>query len=457
MMAPNTSSTLITVCRLGVLALALCGLGSTALAQRLQLESAVVDSASGSTLSITKNDGVAAAFFDLQKKIVYDTLRGIGISVDGLPPDVRTNLARFHTQNLEAFRAFSSGLNALDDGKFAQAKAFFERAIELDPGFALARDMQVAMPQTNLTSGLQLQAVLREAAKNAAEAGKTSVEIDASRAVAALLAGQSVVVTTRADIDAATSANASSSGPDFTANPPGSADQFGTRTVVGISYTVNSTEANVGIASSNEWAANQVRTSGGTLEAVGYANGFTANRVGASDCCNANHTLANGTVVHWGTWNSAPGASATVTVSGQSISAPQLGAQTTYMFAPATVTMPSTGTATYVPAAGPMEAISGTITTNFVTRGVQVNDLGFRLSGLTFSGLNGTAIYSQNIASGFFIGNYTSGQCIGCVAFAPEASAFGGNFVGNEANGLLFTSILQTGKGTVSGLHLFKK
>jgi hypothetical protein len=43
------------------------------------------------------------------------------------------------------------------------------------------------------------------------------------------------------------------------------------------------------------------------------------------------------------------------------------------------------------------------------------------------------------------------------VAFAPEASAFGGNFVGNEANGLVFTSILQTGKGTVSGLHLFKK
>jgi hypothetical protein len=412
MMAPNTSSTLITVCRLGVLALALCGLGSTALAQRLQLESAVVDSASGSTLSITKNDGDAAAFFDLQKKIVYDTLRGIGISVDGLPPDVRTNLARFHTQNLEAFRAFSSGLNALDEGKFAQAKAFFDRAIELDPNFALARDMQVAMPQTNVTSSLQLQAVLREAAKNAAVAGKTSVEVDASRAVAALLAGQSVVVTTRAEVDASKSASADSVGPDFTTNTPGSADKFGTRTVVGINYTVNSSDANVGIASTNEWAANQVRTSGVTLQAVGYTSGFTANQVGAADCCNASHTLADGTVVNWGTWNSAPGASATVTVSGQSISAPQLGAQTTYMFAPATVVMPTTGTATYAPVGGTMEAVSGTITTNFVTRGVQVNDLGFRLSGADVLGTQRPATYSPNIASGFFSGNYTSGQCI---------------------------------------------
>ncbi len=456
-MVLNSIWPMASVCRQGMLTLVLCTVGLQAWAQRLQLESAVVDSASGSTLSVTKNDGAASAFFDLQKKIVYDTLRGIGISVDSLPVDVRASLARFHTQNLEAFRAFSSGLNALDEGKFAQAKAFFDRAIELDPSFDMARDMQVAMPQTNVTSSLQLQAVLREAAKSAAVAGKTSVEVDASRAVAALLAGQSVVVTTRAEADAAKSASADSVGPEFTTNTPGSADKFGTRTVVGINYTINSSDANVGVASTNEWAANQVRTSGVTLQAVGYTSGFTANQVGAADCCNASHTLEDGTVVNWGAWNSAPGASASVTVSGQSISAPQLGAQTTYMFAPATVTMPTTGTATYAPAGGVMEAVSGTITTNFVARGVQVNDLGFTISGLTFSGLNGVATYSPTIASGFFSGNYRSGQCTGCVAFAPEASAFGGNFVGNNANGMIFSSIMQTGRGTVSGLHLFKK
>ncbi len=456
-MVLNSIWPMASVCRQGMLTLVLCTVGLQAWAQRLQLESAVVDSASGNTLSVTKNDGAASAFFDLQKKIVYDTLRGIGISVDSLPADVRTSLARFYTQNIEAFKAFSSGLNALDEGKFAQAKAFFDRAIELDPGFAMARDMQVAMPQANITSSLQLQAVLREAAKNATTAGKTSVEVDASRAVAALLAGQSVVVATRADSDASKSTGTDAVGPKFTSNAPGSADKFGARTVVGINYNVHGNDANVGIAVSNEWSTDQVRISGVTLQAVGYTSGFTANQVGAADCCNASHTLADGTVVNWGSWNSVPGASASVTVSGQSIGAPQLGAQTTYMFAPATVAMPTTGTATYAPVGGMMEAVAGTITTNFVTRGVQVNDLGFSMAGLTFSGLNGAATYSPTIASGFFSGNYTSGQCTGCAAFAPEASAFGGNFVGNDANGMVFTSIMQTGKGTVSGLHLFKK
>jgi len=434
------------------------GLFSTPVtAQRLQLESAVVDSRSGTTLSIAKNDGAATAFFELQKKIVYDTLSAIGIAVDSLPADVRANLARFHTQNIDAFRAFSSGLNALDEGKYAEAKVFFSRALELDPDFALAGDMRFAMPQVNVTSSLQLQAVIREAAKNATAAGKTSVEIDASRAVAALLAGQSVIAATRADMDVANSSRENNKNPDFTANPPGSADKFGAHSVVGIDYSVNTNDAKISIASSNEWNANQVKTSGSILQAVGYTNGFSANQLSASDCCHASDTLSDGTVVNWGAWNSTAGASASVTVSGRSISFPELGAKTSYMFAPATVSMPSSGTATYVPGGGTMDAVSGTITANFLTRSVQVNDLGFKLSEYIFSGLKGSASYSPSIASGYFSGNYTAGFCTGCTAFAPEASAFGGNFVGRDANGIIFTNILQTGKGTVSGLQLFKK
>jgi len=426
-------------------------------AQQVKLESAVVESVSGQTMSVNRNDGAMDSFFTLQKKVAYDTLRGIGISVDSLPADVRTSLAKFHTRNLEAFRAFASGLNAADEGRFAEAKVFFDRATELDPDFVLARDMQVAMPQTNTYSGLQLQAVLREAAKNAAVAGKMSVEVDASRAVAALLSGQSVVVGTRSDAPATSAPATDPVGPTFTSNTPGSADQYGSRSVVGVSYSINQTGDSVGVAATNEWGASQVTSSGDSLQAVGYSAGFTANQASAANCCTASHTLTDGTVVHWGAWNSAPGASASVTVSGSPISAPQLGALVTYMFAPATVAMPTSGMASYAPAGGWMEAVTGTISTNFVTREVQVNNLGFTVSGLTFSALNGTATYSPTIASGFFTGNYISGQCAACVAFAPEASAFGGNFVGNEANGLIFSSILQTGKGTVAGLHLFKK
>lgn len=439
-----------------VLAAVFTMVSSSALAQRVQLESAVVESVSGNTLAVSKNDGEIGTFFTMQKKVVYETLRGIGISVDDLPADVRANLVRFHTQNFEAFRAFSSGLNALDEGKFAEAKSHFEKATELDPDFALAREMQIAMPQTNAYGVLQLQAVLREAAKNATSAGKISVEVDASRAVAALQSGQSVVVGSRpaAEVDVQASAQV---GPNFTSNTPGAADQYGVRSVVGISYTINGGAVPIGIASTNEWGVGQAVASGGKLSSVGDSAGFVAVRGGAADCCSASHTLGDGTVVNWGGWNSAPGASASVTVSGSSISAPQLGPQVSYLFAPATVVMPTSGAATFSPVGGFLGGVSGSVGVNFVTRQVQVNNLGFTLSGLTFSALNGTANYSPTVASGFFTGNYSSGSCSGCSAFSPTASAFTGNFVGAAASGLIFSSIMQTGNGTVSGLHLLSK
>jgi hypothetical protein len=119
--------------------------------------------------------------------------------------------------------------------------------------------------------------------------------------------------------------------------------------------------------------------------------------------------------------------------------------------------MPTTGTATYAPVGGFLGAVTGNITTNFVNRTVSVNNLGFSTSGLSFSGLNGAASYSSGIASGYFSGKYSSGNCVGCTGFVPTSSAFSGNFVGGAASGLVYSSIMQTGNGTVSGLHLFGK
>lgn len=427
---------------------------SPAYADRVQIESAVIDSVSGKKLDVSKSDGDLNTFFTMQKKVVYDTLRGIGISVDSLPPEVRANLAKFHTQNFEAFRAFSSGLNAMDEGKFAEAKAFFDRATELDPDFALARDMQFAMPQTNAYSGLLLQAALREAAKNATTSGKTQVEVDASRAVAALLAGQTVTVGTRSAPAVDTQASV---GPAFTTNVPGSADQFGTRSVVAINYSIDGGAASIGIASTNEWSASQVSSRDGQLAAVGDSSAFVAHRGGAGTSGTASATLPDGTVVNWGTWNSATGASASITSSGTVISYPQLETATHYMMAPATVAMPTSGTAVFAPTGGFLTGVTGSIGVNFVTRDVQINNLGFTLGGMNFAVLNGQAKYSSAIASGFFSGNYSSGFCTGCTAFSPTASAFTGNFAGENAGGLIFSSIMSTGSGTAAGLHLFSR
>jgi hypothetical protein len=144
-------------------------------------------------------------------------------------------------------------------------------------------------------------------------------------------------------------------------------------------------------------------------------------------------------------------------VNGAEISAPQLG-QVDYVMGEATRQMPSSNTATFAPSGGSLTGASGTISVNFATRDVLVQNLGFGIGALTFSGLNGETKFDARIASGNFGGNYSSGICAGCVAFNPQSSVFGGSFVGKNADGLVFSTILLTGNnGTASGVHLFTK
>jgi hypothetical protein len=433
-------------------------------ADRVQIESAVVESASGATSAISRSNGSVDTFFTMQKKMVYDTLVGIGISLDSLPPEIRARLAQFETRNFEAFRAFCVGLNAQDEGRFADAKAAFRRALELDPAFGMAKTKESAMPQSDAANSMQLQAVLRDAVKNATQAGKDSVAVDVAHAIAALMSGMTVVVG-QAPVAAPIQNQANN---DSLANPPGSGDKFGSRTAVGISYSIDVSGVQVGVASTTDWSASQVKKSGNQLLSVGDQANFVALIGGATHSVDSsppvntplhgNTSLSDGTVVNWGTWNSSPGASASVTVSGSLAKAPQLGSTLAYMMASSTPSMPTSGTVTLLPNNGNFGPVSGNIHVDFGApkNQVTINNLGFTLGGLGFSGLNGQASYGA-LGSGFFSGNYSSGICPNCTNFSPTSSAFTGNFVGKAAEGLIFSSILQTGNGTVSGVHLFSR
>ncbi len=438
---------------------------SPAHAERVQIESAVVESATGATSGVSRNNGSVDTFFTLQKKMVYDTLVGMGISINSLPPEVRTRLAQFETRNFEAFRAFSIGLNAQDEGRFADAKAAFKRALELDPSFGMAKAKESAMPSSDAVNAVQLQAVLRDAVRSATQAGKDSVAVDVAHAIAAMQSGMTVVVA-QAPVPQPTQAAATT---DSLSNPPGSSAQFGSRTAVGIAYSVNVSGTSVGIASTTEWSASQVSITNNQLTSVGSSADFlarqgsagqsTASAAGgsANGTATGSEALSDGTRVYWGAWLSTTGASASVTESGVLKSAPQLGPTLSYMFANSTPAMPTSGTATLLPASGgPFGAASGSILADFGARSITLNNLGFNLGAYSFSSLSGQANYAAT-GSGAFSGNYSGGLCAGCAGFSPTSSAFSGNFVGKSANGLIFSSIMQTGSGTASGVHLFTR
>ena len=385
---------------IGCLAMLAC---LPAQSEEFQLESAVMDSVSGRSLGVLNEKGAMTGFFKAQKSMMYGILRSAGIDLNQLPADVRLRLEKFQTTNLEAFKAFSQGLDLKDEGKFAEAQIFFEKAAAIDPNFKLAEDMKVAMPNMNLSTMLQIRTVVRDSAKTAVDNGKRRVEVDIARAAAAIMSGQTVVVGSRNSVSDSSESNAPAAD-GFTTNPPGSGTDYAPRKVVGIAFSYGAGDANaptgtqVAIASTNEWTSSQYKVSGSSLESLGLGGDFVAQRGAASESATTTHTLSDGSGVYWGSWKSTPGASASVIVSGTPLSAPTLGADVYYMMGEATRTMPTSGTATFLPAGGFLDNVAGNISVNFATRQVALNNLGFTLNGLSFGQLNGTSTYDAGIA-----------------------------------------------------------
>jgi DNA-binding winged helix-turn-helix (wHTH) protein/Tfp pilus assembly protein PilF len=106
-------------------------------ADRLRVTARVIDAATGESQADAKADGPLADVFDLQDRVVAQFSDALGTS-RGAAPQRRSYR---ETSSLEAYQAFTEGrvcLESLDASRVAQAIADFERAIALDPNYAVA-------------------------------------------------------------------------------------------------------------------------------------------------------------------------------------------------------------------------------------------------------------------------------------------------------------------------------
>ncbi len=440
-------------------AAALLALAGPAAAQQFSLESAVVDSRSGAQLGVVSERGDIAALFRAQKALTFGILRSAGISLDQMSPELRARIERLQTTNVDAFRAFAEGLELKDQGRFTEAREQFRRAVELDPGFELAAQQQQAMPDVNFSSAVQLRAVVAQAATTAVERGRAVVAVDLARAAAALQSGLTVVALPAAS----TTLRANSDDPlrdrNLAANLARTSSQ-----VVGLAYTLVDGAISVSTILPNEWRASEVAiNASGSLLGVGSAStsvqlrqaGAAATPVGRAD-------LQGGGVAYWGAWLSSPAGSAMLRTGARELRSPALGERIDWIAADTPVTMPGSGTFEYTPRGGGLLDVTGTLRVESVARRVSFNELGFRIGELSFSGLAGSALFDNRpdrpVASAPFSGNYTAGSCAGCSGFVPGSSVFAGQFVGREAGGIVFSTVMSTGAGgTASGVHLFTR
>jgi TolB-like protein len=144
----------------------------------LRVDAAVVDVA---TTGVAGSAGASDALnrlFDLEKQVVLSIFSTLGIQ---LSEQERSSINQRPTQNVQAFLAYSRGLEAEDRGDFNGARDAFGEAAGLDPSFraaaqgsSTAGDLSIAAQQTTA----QVEAVVVQT--QAAE-GSSGVTEDARR------------------------------------------------------------------------------------------------------------------------------------------------------------------------------------------------------------------------------------------------------------------------------------
>lgn len=104
---------------------------------RLRLDPQMVSSKTGEVVLPGEQTGNLSQFFGMEKQMVFDVLEKLGIR---LTQAQRDSISQMPTQSFDAFMAYSRGLDYRDKGEYDKAKAEFERAVEIDPGFTEAND-----------------------------------------------------------------------------------------------------------------------------------------------------------------------------------------------------------------------------------------------------------------------------------------------------------------------------
>jgi TolB-like protein len=119
---------------------------------QLRVDAAVVDVGTAGVAAAAGTQDQLNRIFDLEKQLVLSIFNNLGIQ---LTDAERSAIDQRPTANIQAFLAWSQGLEAEDRGDFAQAQQLFAQAQQLDPNFqaaaqsgAQASDLSAAATQS---------------------------------------------------------------------------------------------------------------------------------------------------------------------------------------------------------------------------------------------------------------------------------------------------------------------
>ena len=107
--------------------------------ENLSVDAAVVSVEDATLPAVESRAGSVSDFFRVQKEIAFALIEELGYT---LTPEQREQIERDATQSMQAFLAYSRGLQEEDDGNFDAAAEHFRQAHRIDPNFEAAAERQ---------------------------------------------------------------------------------------------------------------------------------------------------------------------------------------------------------------------------------------------------------------------------------------------------------------------------
>lgn len=112
--------------------------GFTDLAEEnVRIDASLAETATTEISQVDEVTGKLDAIFKLEKNLAFRIIDDLGIT---LSQEEREAIEKIPTESLLAFMAYSKGLDYEDRGMFDEAKAEYQKAVELDPNFELAKE-----------------------------------------------------------------------------------------------------------------------------------------------------------------------------------------------------------------------------------------------------------------------------------------------------------------------------
>lgn len=135
----------------------LIGGGYNVLGEELRTDVALTELERDRAADLETRSDVLANLFQLEKEIVFQLVDQLGVE---LSAEEREAIERVPTRNLQAFLAYSRGLEAEAQGNYEAAAQAFQQAHQLDPSFSEAADRQEEAAGLSAAGGETDQALL---------------------------------------------------------------------------------------------------------------------------------------------------------------------------------------------------------------------------------------------------------------------------------------------------------